>query len=378
MKYLSKILVLALVIAGFSACNKVADLPLYSNGTAAVLSASVTSLAPVPADSNKTVLTLSWTNPHHATDSATEKYVVEIDSAGRNFAKATSRTIVGALSTSFIAKDLNAILLSYGFAYNTAYDMDIRVTSSYGNNNERIASNTIRVKVTTYKIPPKVVPPTSGHLYLVGDATAGQWNNPVPVPTQEFAKLDSVTYSGVFDLIGGKQYLALPVNGDWTHKFAVADNTITGLSAGGDFGFDLSSNFPGPATSGKYTITFNFQNGKFTVTPFTGNLPTNLYIVGDATAGQWNNPVPVPSQQFTRLNSSVFQITLPLIGGKQYLFLPLNGDWTNKFAVADNTIPGLASGGSFGYNLAANFPGPATSGTYTITVNFATGKFSVN
>lgn len=378
MKHLSKILFAVAFFAAFSACNKVADLPIYGSGTAPVLSASVSSVAPLPSDSNKTVLTLSWTNPKHATDSANQKFVIEIDSSGRNFAKSTSRTVIGALTTSFIAKDLNSILLGYGFAYNTTYNMDIRVTSSYGNNNERLTSNTIKIGVTTYKIPPKVAIPTSGRLFLVGDASQGGWNNPVPVPTQEFAKIDSTTYMGVFDLIGGKQYLLLPVNGDWTHKFAVQDNTIPGLSAGGDFGFDQSSNFPGPATSGKYIIRVDFQSGKFSVVPFTGNLPTNLYIVGDATNGGWNNPVPVPSQQLVRENSSVFDLTLPLIGGKQYLLLPVNGDWTNKFAVSDNTIPGLASGGSFGYNLSSNFPGPATSGTYKITVNFATGKFTVN
>jgi hypothetical protein len=231
--------------------------------------------------------------------------------------------------------------------------------------------------MTPYLIPPKVTPPASGHLYLVGDASQGGWNNPVPVPSQEFVKIDSVTYGGVFNLIGGNQYLALPVNGDWGHKYAVADNSIAGLSAGGDFGFDLSSNFPAPAASGWYKIIFNFQSGKFSVTPYTGTLPTNLYIVGDATAGGWNNPVPIPSQQLSRLNSSVWQITMPLIGGKQYLLLPLNGDWGHKYAVADNSITNLWQGGSFGYDLSSNFPGPATSGTYKMTVNFLTNTFTV-
>lgn len=367
----------AAMILLYTSCNKVDNLPSYANGTAVVLSGSVATVAPVVADSDKVVISFNWTDPKYASTPSTFKYVLEIDSTGRNFAKEATKIVIGSLTTSLQAKELNAILLGFGFAYNTPYDIDIRITSSYGNNNEQIKSNVLKVRATPYVIPPKVVPPASGRLFLVGDASQGGWNNPVPVPTQEFAKLDSVTYGGVFNIVGGKQYLALPVNGDWSHKFAVQDNSIPGLPAGGDFGYDYPQNFPGPATSGWYVIIFNFQSGKFSVTPFTGTLATNLFIVGDATAGGWNNPVPVPSQQLVRLNSSVFELSLPITGGKQYLLLPVNGDWSHKYAVQDNTLPGLSAGGAFGYDLPQNFPGPATSGTYKISVNFVTGKFSM-
>ena len=216
--------------------------------------------------------------------------------------------------------------------------MDVRVTSSYANNNERLASNTLKIKMTPYKVPPKVVLPSSNKLFLVGSASQGGWNNPVPVPTQEFVRLDETTWGGVFQLNGGMEYLLLPVNGDWSHKYSVADNSISGLNQGGNFGFDLAQNIPGPAAGGLYKIIVDFQAGKFIVTPFTSVLPDNLYIVGDATAGGWNNPVPVPSQQLTRINSSVYEISISLTGGKQYLLLPVNGDWSHKFSVADNSI----------------------------------------
>lgn len=360
-----------------ASCEKAAILPVYGSGTAAVLSASSANVAPIPADSSKTALTLNWTAPNHATQPESIKYVVEIDTTGKNFSNPFTRIVTGVLSTSFIAKELNSNLLSRGYAFNVPVDMDIRVTSSYANNNERISSNVIKVKITPYKIPPKIALPTSLKLFIVGDATQGGWNNPVPVPSQELARLDETTWGGVFQLNGGKQYLLLPVNGDWSNKFSVANNGIAGLSSGGDFGFNLNDNFPGPATSGYYTIIVDFQQGKFTVTPFTGNLPTNLFIVGDATPGGWNNPVPVPSQQLTRLNSSIFEVTLSLNGGKQYLLLPVNGDWSNKYAVANNSLAGLSAGGVFGYNLNDNFPGPAVSGTYKISVNFITSRFTV-
>lgn len=382
MKYFSKIFIAALaVITVFAACDKVADLQSYANGTATTLTASTATIAAVPADSNKVGLTLSWTNPKYASDSTTFKYVIEIDSTGRNFSKAVSKTVIGAFSTTYTNKELNTILLGFGFNYNTPYDVDVRVISSYGNNNERYTSNTIKIKMTPYVIPPKVAPPTTGKLYIVGNATAGGnatgWNNPVPVPTQELCKIDSVTYGGVFFLNGGGEYLLLPLNGDWGHKFSVANKSLPGLSAGGDFGYDLPDNFPGPATTGWYRIIVNFQSGKFSLTPYAGTLPTNLFIVGNATPGGdatgWNNPVPTPSQQFTRLNSSVWELTIPLLAGKEYLFLPVNGSWSNKYAVADKNLAGLSAGGDFGYNFNDNFPGPSVAGTYKLTVNFALG-----
>ncbi|GAC1384427.1 MAG: hypothetical protein NVSMB45_12420 [Ginsengibacter sp.] len=361
----------------FAACNKVADLPIYKNGVVPVLTASTTTIAPAPADSNSTALTLNWTSPAYATDSSNMKYIIEIDSTGRNFSKEVTKTVVGKLTTSFTAKEINTILLGYGFAFNTPYDMDVRVTSSYANNNERLLSNVIKIKMTPYKVPPKVPLPTTGKLFLVGDASQGGWNNPVPAPSQEFARINETTFSGVFKLNGGKQYLVLPLNGDWGHKYSVADNSISGLASGGDFGFDLSSNFPGPGTSGTYVITLDFQIGKFTVVPYVGKLPDNLFMVGDATPGGWNNPVPTPTQQFTRLNSSDFTLTVPLTGGKQYLLLPVNGDWGHKYAVNDASITGLANGGKFGYDFSQNFPGPAASGTYQINVRFVDNTFTV-
>ena len=367
----------------FLACTKMTN-TYYGNGTTPTLKLSATTIAPTPADSLRNVVTLSWTNPHYATDSATELYTIQIDSSGRNFSHAVSIKVSGALSDSLTAKQINTIALGFGFAYNTAYKLDVRLISSYANNNEQLLSNVITITYTTYLIPPKVVPPYTKLLYLVGSATGGGWSNPVPVPTQQFEMVDSVNYAGVFNLSGGQQYLILPKNGDWSNKYAVASSTVP--ATGGSFGYNgndntYNSNFTGPANSGLYQIWVNFQSGTFTVTPYSQFLPDSVFIVGSATAGGWANPVPEPSQVLTRINSSQWQITLPLSGGQQYLLLPKNGDWSNKFAVASGTVP--ASGGAFGYNgsngtFNTNFNGPANSGTYTLTADFLNYTYTVH
>jgi hypothetical protein len=248
------------------ACEKVGPLVVYQNGVSPTLQASVTSIAPKVTDSLTTAVTFNWTNPKFATDSSTVKYVLQIDSSGRNFSNPASIVLTNKSSYSFVARELNAILLSFGFKYNTAYKVDVRIVSSYANNNDQIASNVLTLTMTPYVVPPKVTPPSSKALFLVGSATIGGWDNPVPVPTQQFTRVDSVTYQGKFYLVGGQQYLVLPVNGSWSNKYSVADNSKVGLNKGGDFGFNFSDNFPGPATTGIYNIKFDFQAGKFTVT----------------------------------------------------------------------------------------------------------------
>jgi starch-binding outer membrane protein SusE/F len=366
--------VICVAAIGVVACEKKMTNQYFGNGSTPTLQLSATTLAPTPADSMNIVLAISWTNPHYATDSASELYTIQIDSSGRNFSKAVSIQVSGALSDSLTAKQINTIALGFGFSYHTAYNMDVRVISSYSNYNEELLSNTITISYTPYVIPPKVVPPSGGGLYLVGSATVGGWNNPVPVPIQVFEKIDSVDYAGVFNLSAGGQFLVLPVNGDWTNKFATADNTESGT--GGTFAYNASNNFTGPANAGWYTIWLNFQTGNFTVTPAADSIPDSLFLVGSSTVGGWNNPVPEPSQAFTQINSSQFSISAPLSAAGQFLFLPVNGSWTNKYATSDNSETG--SGGTFGYNASNNFTGPANAGTYTILVDFVTGKFTTS
>ncbi|HMK19390.1 MAG TPA: SusE domain-containing protein [Chitinophagaceae bacterium] len=379
-------------IAGFlAACDKAETLPLHGSGTASVLSASSTNVAPAPIDSNKIALTLNWTSPQYDTDTTNYKFVIEIDSTGKNFAKADTRTVTGKLTTSFIAKELNTLLLDRGYAFNVPVDMDVRLKASYGNNNELKLSNVVKIKMTPYKVPPKVALPASLKLFIVGSGTAGGdatgWNNPVPVPSQEFSRIDETTWGGIFQLTGGKSYLLLPTNDNvWDIKYGGTGGNNSNNVDGDNFkvgGSDLKT----PAASGMYKIIFDFQQGKFTVTPYTGTLASSLFIVGNATPGGdatgWNNPVPVPSQQFTRVNSSLFELTIPLIANKSYLLLPANGSWDHKYGGLGGNNSNNVLGDELKYD-GSDLKAPTENATYKISINFASGtaagssaKFSV-
>ena len=230
----------------------------------------------------------------------------------------------------------------------------------------------VNFQTGTYTVKPFInTIPTA--LFIVGDATDGGWANPVPVPSQQFTKIDGASFGAVVKLTTGKSYLFLPVNGDWGSKFGGASATGGPLLADGAV---PGSNTPAPTATGYYQIIVNFQTNTYTVTPYLGPVPppSNLYIVGVATAGGWNTPVPTPSQQFTRISLTNFQLTIPLTAGKGYVFLPLNGDWSKKFGGTSATGGTILADGAV---PSSNTPSPAVSGTYLIDVNFLTGQYTL-
>jgi hypothetical protein len=383
---------IVLSLAVFLACKKETN-PYFANGSAPVLKSSTKTIAVSSSDSLSYVMTLNWTNPKYATDSATNKYIIQIDSSGRNFSQAVSFTVTGALIDSFTAQQINTVALGFGFSYNVAYNMDVRVVSSYANNNEQYMSNTVTVSVTPYVIPPKIAPPAN--LYIVGAAVGtapgNGWSTPVTTPYQQFTRIDSVTFGGIFNITGGGQYLLLPAANSFNNKYAIIDNTVPGSDTIGSFQAYTSggANFAAPAASGWYEIVVNFQTATYTMKLYTGpplpmaitptppTLATGLWIIGNATPQNpaWTNtPTALAGQQFTQLSNADFQITIALNSSGGYVFLPAAGDWGNKYGGTS------ATGGTLLFDSAvpgSNTPGPAVSGNYLVDVNFATGKYTL-
>ncbi len=376
MKNIIKFLTLAVCTAVlFAACKKADPLPFYDTGNAPVLTASVTTVAPVPADSNSTVLSLTWTDPAYATDSSTVKYILQIDSAGQNFNNPYTKEITAALGTSFIAKELNAVLVGFGFNFGVTYGVDMRIVSSYANNNDQKVSNTVTLQATPYVVPPKVQIPANRTLFLVGAATAGGWGNPVPSPAQKFTMIDTVTYEGTFYLSGGGQYLMLPENGSWDQKYAVDDNTVAGISEGGEFGYYSNTNntiyndnFPGPSANGMYKIRVDFQNGKFTVTQV--KVFSLLRVAGDY---QGWSPATAPALASPNANGEYEGYVNVPTGGSYEFKLTSQADWggTNYGDAGGGTISGTASGnlvfpsGGAYYKINANLNSNTWSATAT-------------
>jgi starch-binding outer membrane protein SusE/F len=359
-----------------AACDKVDDLPYYRNGSASTLTASSTTIAPPPADSNKVALTLSWTYPNYATDSSNIRYRIEIDSTGKNFANPYVVEVIGQMNTSFTAKELNNILLARGYAFNVPVDMDVRLITSYANNNERITANTVKIKMTPYKVPPKVALPTTNRLFIVGDATDFGWSNdaapPFP-PTREFTRLEETVWAGIFNLKGSGAYKLLQTQGVWNTQYHMIAG---GTAEAGSFELkDADPGFPSPSTAGSYKIVFNFQTGTYMVSKVDNPVPNNLYITGDAVPSNWTENPPA-SQKFTHLSNGLFEITMDLQPGKVYKFLSTLGQWQPQFGGSSATSGPLGANYGGGNDPAA-VPTPTTAGTYKITVNFLTNTYTV-
>jgi len=375
-------IVAAAVLIVLAGCKKNLPQVTLTPGTSMLTASATTVVLDSTGGGSGTALTLNWPAVAYGAQVAVT-YTLEIDSVNGNFSKPVSINLATGLSMSYTMAGLNTLALSLGLAPSVAGQLQVRVAADVDQSTgaastvATVFSNVVSLTLTPYSTIPQPLYPVPANLYLVGSATPGGpatgWNNPVPVPSQQFTQIDANTFGMVIQLVGGEQFLLLPVNGDWSHKYAVTSGNPS--PTGGPFVPDAANNMNGPVASGLYQIIVDFVKGTYTITPaVAGAIPTNLFLVGDATAGGWANPVPVPTQQFTQTSSGEFKISIPLLSTGSYLFLPVNGDWTNKYGGAS------ATGGPLLYDAAvpsSNTPGPGVAGTYTIDVNFFSNTYTV-
>ncbi len=129
------------------------------------------------------------------------------------------------------------------------------------------------------------------------------------------------------------------------------------------YGYEQVGSFDG-MTNPVYIVVDAYKPSSAVLPP-----TQKLFIVGDATAGGWNNPVPA-NQEFKRIAEGKFELTLPL-QQKEYLLLPTNGSWDFKW--------GMLGANSLAGNLnfqGSNFKAPA-AGTYKIEVDFFKGIYKL-
>lgn len=146
-------------------------------------------------------------------------------------------------------------------------------------------------------------------------------------------------------------------------EYVVVKDVITKTSVNG-FGFEVSAKIDGMVNP----VEINVGGFKTEVTSID-----NLFLVGGATPGGWNNPVPVPSQQLTK-TATGFEITINLKANEGYLLLPVNGSWDTK--VGTGTPPNTPLAGNIALG-GGDFKSPADAGNYKIEVNLVNGMYKL-
>ena len=275
MKNSIKMFLAAILLLSLGACKKEQNKVIFLGGEKPVLTSTsgadvITLTMPEKGDP---VFRLSWTNPNYQFNtggsSQDVSYTLQFDVAGANFSSAEmqEKSLSKDLTFSPTVGELNAIMAKLGLKENEAHKMEIRLKASFAGGAVPLFSNVVKFSAVPY-LDVAVPLPVTGQLFIVGSATPGGWDNPVPAPAQQFTKVDATTYSITLPLKGGEFYLILPENGSWANKYAVQyDGTPpAGLSDGGSFGYNFAKDIPAPATNGTYKIEFFFKTGKFKVT----------------------------------------------------------------------------------------------------------------
>ncbi len=124
---------------------------------------------------------------------------------------------------------------------------------------------------------------------------------------------------------------------------------------------------------------------KITITPYLDVAvpipPTGeLYITGSAMPSDWTN-APPPAQKLVKVSNTEYYWQGTLQPGKEYKFLSNQNQWQPQYGAV---VGGIAN--STGGDFAANMGGgsdpnamttPTDPGTYKVTLNFKTGKYTV-
>lgn len=355
------------------ACNKVKDLPYYPDGSAVTLTANKTAVTAAPADSNNNVITFSWTSPKYASDSATWKYVLEIDSAGRNFSRKVTRTFTGAANGSLTGKDLNSILLTYGFNnLGTAYGLDVRVVSSYSNNNERYTSNTLKIMATPYNDPSVL---TSQNTSVSGTlATAANPSNTFTWSRSFNGYAGDVTYTLQYDSatknFAAAKDLAMGV-GVLSKNMTVGEMNATALNSGVPGGNTGRIEYRIKAVTAQGAVSYS-NTVAVTIQSYISII--RMYLPGgyQAATGNGNDwdPGTAPElirDQRTGLFNNMYYIYVNMPANAQFK-VTQGRSWTTNYGTGSTAGSIALNGGNFTVT---------TAGVYRITINVATMQVDI-
>lgn len=230
-------------------------------------------------------------------------------------------------------------------------------TNANGNSPESISETQV---LFVRLIEVEFIPPRD--LFLVGNATAADWNNNnnnTPL-VRDPDNSDLYTFTGKF-LGTPNQFKLLEQRGLWQPQWGLSGGA---LASSEDLGQDPDP-FDIPGGDGYYSITVDIENATFDIQPFdeTGATTyTNIGIIGSATPNGWDADTAMTQSTF---DPHLWYLTgVELIDGEAKF--RADNDWAVNWG-ADTEFTGFAS--LDGPNI------PVMGGTYDVWFNDLTETY---
>ena len=274
---------IGLLLLIFTSCDDSSELfNVSANPNAAVLAAlNFTTLELDAVNTNNPAVTLNWQAANYGQQTAVN-YSIEFASDVDFTTPVVASTITGQTAITLSVNEINAAAGYAGlnpFEWATIYT---RVVSSIGTQNGLpVPSNAIQFDLYPFYNY------TFKDYYLVGNATAPNWNNNSNNPAVFRDPTDSNVfyYTGYF---GAGEFKLLETKGLWQPQWGTNDTSTIDVNPGG--GTDpgtFPNNNAAIASAGFYQFSINFASNTFTFEPFDASgatSPASLTIQGSSTA----------------------------------------------------------------------------------------------
>jgi hypothetical protein len=294
--FINRIFFLSLLSLALFSCEKDEERMVVTQGTAPVLSASLTSLTLDKADIDKNAITFSWTpvalnwsQPGYTYNNA-QTYVLEIDSAGRSFTKATAVEIGTSTEKQFTVADFNALLTRLEFEPGATGQLEMRLKSVLGSNISPLYSNVLTLTATSYT-DIKEYP----SLYVPGNYQG--WS-PDKAPKVSAINADAAkVYEGYVNFTEASNKFKFTTAPNWDNINYGDGGTGKLSTTGGDLTVE---------GAGYYLLKVNLNDNTWSA------VKTSWGVIGDATEKGWDS-----DQDMTYdATAKVWKTTLALNPGK--------------------------------------------------------------
>lgn len=250
-------------------------------------------------------------------------------------------------------KILNDAVLKTGAQPNVASQIDVKVTATTQSTGGTITIDSDVVTITVTPFSNNVT------LYLIGDATAGGWDNSVGNANMypllgDHNNSTLYTYTGFFKAGGFK---IIKDKGSWTNQYGQGSGSGVLDTSGGSGNINITAD-------GYYKVSIDVGNLTYSIVSVTPSSATyaTVGIIGDSTANGWGSSTPMTHSAF---DSHVWYLTgVSLTTGE--MKFRANDNWDVNWGSSDENF-GTATGG--GPNI------PVAAGTYNIYFNDFTGAY---